>query len=313
MKTRAARLIRHGEPLVVETVELPEPGGDEVCVELAFAGVNPVDSYIIAGRVAPDAPLPRIVGIEASGYLDGRPVLVYGEGFGRDRDGGYARHAVVPRSAVHPLPEGIDLAVAACIGVAGATAWRVVEMAGVGNEDRVLVLGGAGGVGLPVISYARSKGARVWAQTSNPEKVDAMHRAGAEKGVVADAAALAAAIADFAPTVVFDPLGGSFTGIAIRALQPRGRLVIYGTSAGPDAEIPLQVLYRNNLRMLGYGGLIASPEELREAVTAAIAAVAAGRMHIPVGARVALDQINEAFALLRRRSIPGKIVVDLRD
>jgi len=44
--TRAARLIEHGDPLQIQEVDLPEPGPDEVLVELAFAGVIPVDRYV---------------------------------------------------------------------------------------------------------------------------------------------------------------------------------------------------------------------------------------------------------------------------
>ena len=63
---RAVQLTEHGRPLSVEQVELPEPGVGEVLVELTYAGVNPVDTYTAAGRVAADGPLPRVLGGEAS-------------------------------------------------------------------------------------------------------------------------------------------------------------------------------------------------------------------------------------------------------
>src|SRR3954451_12749914 len=116
---KAARLHGHDIPLVVEEVGLPSPGDGEVRVELAFAGVNPVDSYIARGRVASDGPMPRTVGGEASGLVDGRPVLVTGAGLGSTRDGVWAGAANVPESAVVPLPDGVDLEVAAAVGVAG--------------------------------------------------------------------------------------------------------------------------------------------------------------------------------------------------
>lgn len=56
-------------------------------VELEFGGVNPVDTYVAAGRVNPDGLLPRTLGGEAAGVVDGRPVLVAGEGLGVARDG----------------------------------------------------------------------------------------------------------------------------------------------------------------------------------------------------------------------------------
>ena len=93
---RAARLKEHGKPLHVKEVELPEPREDEVLVELQFGGVNPIDQYIAEGRVAPDRLVPRTLGGEATGTLDGRPVLVAGEGLGTMRDGVWAQAAVVP-------------------------------------------------------------------------------------------------------------------------------------------------------------------------------------------------------------------------
>ena len=73
MIVRAARLHKHGEPLRIEMVELLEPREGEVLVDLAFAGVNPIDRYTAEGSVAPDGPLPRTLGFEAAGVLDGRP------------------------------------------------------------------------------------------------------------------------------------------------------------------------------------------------------------------------------------------------
>ena len=127
MIVRAARLHKHGEPLKIETVELPEPREGEVLVDLAFAGVNPIDRYTAEGSVAPEGPVPRTLGFEAAGVLDGRSVVVHGEGLGTARDGVWAQAAVVPRDAVTDVPEGVDLREAAAMGVVGATAWNVVR------------------------------------------------------------------------------------------------------------------------------------------------------------------------------------------
>src|SRR3954470_21686280 len=138
---KAARLHHHGDPLVVDEVSLPAPAAGEVRVELAFAGANPVDTYVAAGRVAAEGPLPRTVGSEASGHLDGRPVLVTGAGLGSTRDGVWASAANVPAAAIVPLPEGDGLREAAAMGVAGLTSWHTLQLAGAHSGDRVLVLG----------------------------------------------------------------------------------------------------------------------------------------------------------------------------
>jgi NADPH2:quinone reductase len=307
----AARLVEHGQPLAVEQVELATPSADEVFVELRFAGINPVDGYAVEGKVAADGPLPRTLGAEATGFLDGAPVLVSGEGLGARRDGVFATAATVPRSAIHPLPQGVPLDAAAGLGIVGLTTWRVVELADVRADDRVLVLGASGGVGQSVVSYATSIGAQVWGQTGSRDKADAIIAAGANEAVVTDAAGLIDAVRDFGPTVVIDPLGADFTSSALLALAPRGRHVLFGTSAGAEAKIQLRQLYRRQIQLRTYAGLSATGEERREGLTRAIEEFAAGRLRITVGRRVPLASVNDAFAALRDREVIGKVILDL--
>lgn len=307
---RAARLVEHGKPLQVEDVQLPEPGEEEVRVEIAFAGVNPVDRYGAEGRVAPDGPLPRTLGAEASGHLDGRPVLVAGGGLGATRDGVWAEAANVPKACVYPLPDGVGLPEASAMGVVGLTAWNVVEMAGVGPDDRVLVLGASGGVGQSVISLAAAAGASVRGQTGSESKAAAIREMGAEDAVVCDAGGLTEAVTGWDPTVVFDPLGGEFTDAALHALKDRGRLVIFGTSAGPEAKVHLQNLYRKGLRVLGYAGLSLSQSELRTGLTHALPALADGRLRIRVDRTLPLEKVNDAFRALTDRDVTGKVLLE---
>jgi NADPH2:quinone reductase len=308
---KAARLHDHHSPLRVEEVELPAPAPGEVRVELAFAGVNPIDSYVARGLVAADGPLPRTVGGEASGLVDGRPVLVTGAGLGSTRDGVWAGAANVPETAVVPLPDGVGLQTAGATGVAGLTAWHTLNLAEVGPGDRVLVLGAGGGVGLTAVSLAAAMGATVWGQTGSAGKAEAIRRQGAHDVLVTDASGLAGALADRAPTVVLDGLGGGFTAAAVPALAPRGRLVLFGTSTGSTSTMELQPLYRKGLRLLGYGGLILTDAERREGLAEALTAVADGRMRIPIDRVLPLEEVAEAFRLIGDRAVTGKIVLEL--
>ncbi len=311
-RTRAARLVRHGEPVRIEEVDLVEPAPGEAVVTLAYAGVNPVDRYGAEGLVAADGPVPRTLGTEGSGRIEGRPVLVRGHGLGTSRDGLWAGAAVVPLAAVTDLPQGVDLASAATMGVAGLTAWRVVtELARVGADDRVLVLGANGGVGSIAVAVAHRRGATVWGQTMDPAHTGWLTARGADHVVVAGHGELAEATTDLEPTVVIDPLGGGFTGASIGALAPHGRLVLLGTSAGPTGELPLQALYRKGLTVLGYGGLIEPEEALARALHEALHALANGLFDVPVEAVVPLADVNDAFARLAARGTRGKLVLDV--
>jgi NADPH2:quinone reductase len=310
-KIRAARLTEHGKPLVVQEISLPDPTSDEVLVELEHAGVNPIDRYISAGKVAPDGPLPRTAGGEASGRVDGKLVVVSGAGLGTGRDGVYAEAAVVPRSAVVEVPHGISSEVAASIGVAGVTAHNVVTRVGIGPDDRVLVLGAGGGVGLPIVSFATHIGADVLGQIGNPNRADAVTAAGANNIVVADASTLADLLADWKPTVVVDPLGGAFLPVAVDVLVEGGRYIVFGTSAGADVSLNWQQVYRKGLQIHGYGGGLLSQQERVDSVHYTLRAVLDGRMKIPVERSYPLAEVNDAFAALAARAVTGKIVLAL--
>ena len=313
--TRAARLHAHGKPLVVEEADLAAPGDDEVVVEMAYGGVNPVDRYIAEGRMAPDGPLPRTLGMEGAGRIegDGRPVLLQGRGLGTARDGTWAERVVAPLGALTDIPAGVDLAEAAAMGVAGTTAWRTAtDLGRVTADDRVLVLGASGGVGSILVSLCRSLGARVWGQTGNPSKADFVTGLGAEEVVTATATELAAAVEPLAPTVVFDALGDGFTGAAIEALRPFGRLVSFGASAGPMAEVNMQSVYRKGLTVYGYGGLAEPEDRAAAGKAAALGALADGRLRVVVAEVLPLGRVNDALAALVDRSVTGKIVLDLR-
>ncbi len=308
----AARLHDHSEPLVVEPVELPDPSGDEVRVELRFGGVNPIDARIAAGFVNPGGPLPRTLGFEAAGIADGREVLVAGAGLGAARDGVWAQAAVVPQQALTPLPDGVEFRDAAAMGVAGMTAIEVVrQLAGVTADDRVLVLGASGGVGSMIVSLAHAAGATVWGQTGSEHKAAAIIEQGAERAIVAGPDELGNQIAELEPTVVFDPLGGGFVAPVVAATATRGRIVSFGVSASAEVSFDMGQLYRKMISLLGFGGMLLRPEELRPALEEALQALADGSLRVRIDSVLALEDVNEAFERLKLRTVEGKLLLDL--
>lgn len=316
---RAARLTRHGEPLAIEDVALPQPGPDEQLVTLAFGGVNPVDRYNAQGVIASDGPLPRTIGGEASGWtVDGQLVVVAGSGLGMFRDGLYATHAVVPNFAVVPVPAGISPEVASAVGIAGLTAFAAANIAAPEAGESVLVLGAGGGVGLPLVSYLTSLGARVYGQVGTATKAAAVRAAGAVEVVVADAASLTDSLnalsptGTFAPNAVIDPLGGGFVRPVVDMLAVGGRYVVYGTSAGNETQLNWQTMYRKGLRISGYGGLAITAEQRRAGLIDTLPVVARGDMRIPIDQIYPLAGVNEAFSALADRTVTGKVILDLR-
>jgi NADPH2:quinone reductase len=159
---------------------------------------------------------------------------------------------------------------------------------------------------------AKALGATVWGQTTHPDKTDWIAERGADHIVVANAAQLTDAAGDLAPTVVIDPLGDGYTGAGIGLLEPRGRLVIFGTSADAEGRIPLQTLYRKGLTVYGYAGLLEDDDVLDRHVADALAALQQGRLEVVVDKVLPLHDVNDAFELLENHGVQGQLVLDLR-
>jgi NADPH2:quinone reductase len=199
---------------------------------------------------------------------------------------------------------------AAAMGVAGLTGYNVVrELARVGPDDRVLVLGASGGVGSMIIPLAKASGATVWGQTGSEGKAAALERLGADRALVASAEELGEALSALQPTVVFDPLGDGFIRPVLEAAAPAARIVSFGTSAGPEVQFNLQTLYRKGISLLGYAGMLVAPDERRRGLQAALAALEAGELRVLIDDVIPLEEVNQAFQRLVERQVTGNLVL----
>jgi NADPH2:quinone reductase len=309
----AVRIVEAGGPPTVDTVTLAPPGPDQVTVHLRYAAVNPLDNRVRATTALSPNGLPRTLGVEGVGEVDGQWYVLSGDGLGVARDGTWAEYTTVSRDELVPVPAGLDLQLATCAGMAGSTAVRVTcDLGRVDRGDRVLVLGAAGGTGSAIASLARSRGARVWGQVGSPAKADAVQRAGAVPIVAGTAAALRGQIGDLGITVAFDPLGGDYTAALVEAVTDGGRLISYGVSAGGRAALSMRSLYRRNLTIHGYGVLADPAWRVRAATGTALYYLATGRMTIPIDRVLPLAEAERALAALANREIIGKVLLDVR-
>ncbi|MFP3462993.1 NADP-dependent oxidoreductase [Arthrobacter globiformis] len=160
----------YGDPQVLKvgTEKLAEPGDGLVRVEFRAVSVNPVDWKLVAGYLKKWVPLdfPAVPGSEAAGVVTAvGPAF---EGFAAGDEviwngmlGGYRTEFVVPADQLTPLPAGVDFEQAACIPVAGGTAYSALKQLAVAAGDTVLIHGAAGGVGSAAVQIAQAFGARV--------------------------------------------------------------------------------------------------------------------------------------------------------
>lgn len=305
------RAIQRTRPGTAELREVanPEPGADDVRVEVLYAGVNPFDMQVLRGEIGPDPAASLTLGAEATGLVDGVLVQVSGGGVGAVRDGTFAEVVVAPASAVRELPADADPAKAATVGVAGKTAWRAVrQLAEVGPEDRVLVLGASGGVGMFAAQLARGCGAEVLAHTGNDTKAKTLADLGLDAVTASSPADLRQQVEGRGISVVLDPLGGDYFTELMPVLAPRARVVTYGVLAGRSTQLDLARLYGMGLTIMGTSGGTTPPAEAAAALDGALAAVLQG--DVVVEAEVLpLQDAPEAFDRLTRREVTGKLLL----
>jgi NADPH2:quinone reductase len=221
------------------------------------------------------------------------------------------RQAVVPRSAIHPIPDWLDLRVASVLGSAGVTAWCLVRTeAAIDDTDVVLVLGASGGVGSLALQLALASGAEVWGQTGDAEKAQVIAGLGATPLVAGSPDALAGE-RDVKPTVVLDSLGGGFTGAALRLLRPGGTIHVFGASAGTEATVDVLRLYRIHAAVRGYASMTETPERVRSALEGLVRSIEDGSLTVPLDRVVPLDRLETALAALENREVLGKIVLQI--
>ena len=167
----AIRVHEYGESseLRYESVERPEPAGDELLVRVRGAGVNPVDAVARRGRL--NYQLPWIPGWDLSGTVAavGESVTDFEVGdsvYGLTRfpaaGGTYAEYATVPATDIDTKPEVLGHIAAAGVPMVALTAWQALfDRGGLQEDDRVLIHAAAGGVGHIAVQLANHRGATV--------------------------------------------------------------------------------------------------------------------------------------------------------
>ncbi len=237
---RAVRFHEYGPPsvLVVDEIDRPEPTAGEVLIKVHAAGVNPIDWKIRAGYLRQYMPvtLPSTPGLDVSGTVDsvGEGVSDFAPGdrvFGRGA-GTYAEYAVAPIATIAHIPEGVSFDQAATLHVGGVTAWLgLFDSAHLEPGQRVLIQGGAGGVGAIAVQLARWKGAYVIA-TASTANVEFVRSLGADEVIDYTTVKVEDAVHDV--DIVLDAVGGEVTAQSWSALKAGGILVTVVGSADAD-------------------------------------------------------------------------------
>jgi len=323
---RAATFSKTGparEVLTVVDVPTPQPAPGEVRIRIAASGVNPSDvKRRGAAPAGKPAEFPLVIPqSDGAGTIDavgtgvpesriGERVWTLNAQFKRPF-GTAAESCVVRSDFAIPLPENIDFAVGACLGIPALTAYHAIMLDGSMRGKTLLVQGGAGAVGFYAIQFAKLDGATVIATVSSDEKADRARSAGADHVInyrTEDVKARVAAIAGGKRVdriIEVDLKANAMTYPDV--LVERGKAVIYGSGAPPIA-IPVLIPTSTTLQFILVYTL--TDAERTSHIAALTALLKAGKLKHVIAEQFPLERIVEAHEAVEAGAF-GNVVVDV--
>jgi NADPH:quinone reductase len=320
-----------GGPDMLAMGQLPDPvaGAGQIVIAIKACSINYPDVLVIEDRYQFKPERPFAPGGEVSGIVDSIGEGVTGFAAG-DKvialcvNGGLAEKVAVPVQSVFAMPDGMCFEDGASILLTYGTSIHAYKDRGhIKAGDNVLVLGGAGGIGISAIELAKAYGARVVAGVSSEEKAAIAREAGADEVVIypyqpldKDASkALAGAFKNAAGPdgfdIVYDTVGGDYSEAALRSIAWEGRFLVVGFPAG-IAKLPLNLTLLKSCDVCGvfWGAFAARDPKANHANIAELFRLYAdGKIKPRISETFPLEKGGDAIARLGDRKAVGKLVV----
>lgn len=261
MKAAVAGEIEGKKIPVIQEIDVPLPGAEEILIKVAAAGLNRGDLMQVMGLYPPPAGASQTLGLEVSGT-----VVAVGAGVKRYRigdavcalvaGGGYAEYCIAHEGSALPVPRGVSLVDAAALPEAHFTVWtNVVDRARLRPSETLLVHGGSSGIGTAAIQLFAARGHRVFSTAGSADKCAACVNLGATRAInyrVEDFVEVVRAETGGAGVdVILDMVGGDYIKKNIGLLKLEGRLVNIAFQQGAEATLNLLMIMLKRLTITG--------------------------------------------------------------
>lgn len=320
-----------GGPETLTLGELPDPvaGPGQVVIAVKACSINFPDTLMIVDKYQFRPERPFAPGGEVAGVVDSVGEGVTGFAVG-DRvmagcgNGGLAEKIAVSAHNLYKMPDAMPFEHGASILMTYGTSSHALKDRGrMRAGDTVLVLGGAGGIGISAIEIAKAWGGRVVAGVSSEAKAAIARDAGADDVVIyghapfdkdqskALAEAFKAAAGPHGFDIIYDTVGGDYSEPAVRAIAWEGRFLVVGFPAG-IARLPLNLTLLKSCDVCGvfWGAFtMREPDRNRANIAELFDLYAAGKIKPRVSETFPLERGGAAIAKLADRSAVGKLVV----
>jgi NADPH2:quinone reductase len=310
------------EKLVMEEVAPIEPGDGQVVIGIKACSVNFPDTLIIEGKYQFKPDLPFTPGTDVSGVITKIGTGVTHAHVG-DRVmalpmwGGFAEEVAVDEKQLISLPQNVDFILAAASALTYATSYHALkDRALLQAGETLLVLGAAGGVGLAAIELGKMMGAKVIAAASSDEKLAVCQQYGADELVNYSTENLKDRVRTLTHgrgvDVVYDPIGGPYSELALRNMAWEGRFLVVGFSNGEIPRIPLNLTLLKGCSIVGvfFGDFARrEPQRYMQNFQQLLAWIGEGTLKPFVSATYPLAEAPAAIRYVADRKVIGKVVV----
>jgi len=307
--------------LKFEEAPVPEVGAKDVLVQIAYTGLNFIDTYQRSGLYEMKAPF--IIGREGAGKVvsigsDVKSVKV-GDRVTFFEQGTYAEYTAVNESKVVHIPQGLSYKDAAASLLQGLTAhYLAVSTYPIKANDNVLVHAGAGGTGGLLIQVAKLRGGRVITTVSTEEKAKEAKSLGADDVILYTKQNFQEEVMKLTNKkgvqCVYDGVGKQTWEGSMKCLKSLGMLVLFGNASGPVPPIDPLVLMKNGSLFLTRPTLnnyIETPDALKWRAGELFDWISSRQVRVRIAKEFPLNEASAAHQFLESRKADGKVLLSV--
>jgi NADPH2:quinone reductase len=319
---------RFGPPSNLEYLEMPDPvpAPDELLINIKACSVNFPDTLIIQGQYQykPDFPfspgsdiagIVEVVGEKVTNFKPGDEIVAI------TTWGGFAEKIVCKAYLCFAKPPNMDMVQAASFLLAyGTSYYALADRGSLKKDETMLVLGASGGVGLAAVELGKLLGARVIAAASSTEKLELCRQYGADVLINYQKENLKERVKELTGNkgvdVIYDPVGGQYSDLAMRSMAWGGRYLVVGFAAGEIPRLPLNLPLLKGCAIIGvFWGAFTQKQPKRNfhQISQLTRWFNAGKLNPHIHATYPLVKAPYALEEIINRKVRGKIVIVMDD
>lgn len=306
--------------MVLGSRDLPVPRDGDVLIKVAAAGVNGPDIIQRRGHYPPPPGASDLMGLEVAGVVvaigkDVKSWSIGDEICGLTNGGGYAEYVAVEASHCLPIPGGVDLIDAAGLPETYFTVWSNLFLDAIPDKGtKILIHGGAGGIGSTAIGLSKALGLEVFATAGNAENIAFCQSLGADHAINYKEQDFVEVVkAAKGANLILDIIGGDYIARNIKAAAPDAKIVQLAFNQGSKVEINLMPVMLKRLIFTG-STLRSRPTAFKTRTAASInehvwPMFEAGSLKALTHKVLPFDQVVKAHEMMEASAHRGKILI----